>query len=89
MPAEGSVMCNRPLGHNLMKQDAYFDQYHRYLDELISNTLKAAGLKYNCIRRPGCSPRMFKIIPRLRLLAVGAGAGFFAMRSERARAANG
>lgn len=53
MPAEGSVMRNRPLGHNLMKQDAYFDQYHYYLDELISNTLKAAGLKYNCIRRSG------------------------------------
>ncbi len=35
-PAEGSVMRNRPLYHNLMKQDDYFAQYHRYFDELIS-----------------------------------------------------
>lgn len=35
-PAEGSVMKNRPLYHNLMKQDEYFAQYQRYFEQLIS-----------------------------------------------------
>lgn len=35
-PAEGSVMKNRPLYHNLMKQDEYFARYQRYFDQLIS-----------------------------------------------------
>lgn len=35
-PAEGEIMKNRPLYHNLMKNDDYFAQYHTYFDELIS-----------------------------------------------------
>ena len=35
-PAEGEVMLNRPLYHNLMKQNAYFDKYHAYFDEFLS-----------------------------------------------------
>lgn len=34
-PASGVVMKNRPLFHNLMKNDRYFDQYHTYFDRLI------------------------------------------------------
>lgn len=35
-PADGSVMRNRPLYHNLMKNSDYFHQYHAYFDTLIS-----------------------------------------------------
>ena len=35
-PAEGEVMRNRPLYHNLMKHDEYFARYHRYFDEFLS-----------------------------------------------------
>ena len=35
-PAEGEVMLNRPLYHNLMKHDEYFSRYHYYFDELLS-----------------------------------------------------
>ena len=35
-PAEGEVMLNRPLYHNLMKNNAYFAKYHAYFDELLS-----------------------------------------------------
>lgn len=35
-PAEGEVMLNRPLYHNLMLNDEYFDKYHRYFDKLIT-----------------------------------------------------
>lgn len=35
-PAEGSVMLNRPLYHNLMKNNGYFARYHAYFDTLIS-----------------------------------------------------
>ena len=35
-PAEGEVMLNRPLYHNLIKHNAYFAKYHAYLDELLS-----------------------------------------------------
>lgn len=35
-PAEGEIMKNRPLYHNLMKNDAYFSQYHAYFDEFIA-----------------------------------------------------
>ena len=34
-PAPGEIMLNRPLYHNLMKQDEYFTRYHSYLKELI------------------------------------------------------
>ena len=35
-PAEGEVMLNRPLYHNLMKHNEYFARYHAYFDELVS-----------------------------------------------------
>lgn len=35
-PAEGEVMKNRPLYHNLMKNDECFAQYHTYFDAFIS-----------------------------------------------------
>lgn len=35
-PASGSVMMNRPLYHNVMKNDEYFTQYHTYFSELIA-----------------------------------------------------
>lgn len=35
-PAEGNIMLNRPLYHNLMKHKEYFDQYHTYLKYFIS-----------------------------------------------------
>ena len=35
-PASGEIMKKRPLYHNLMKNDAYYAQYHAYFDELIA-----------------------------------------------------
>lgn len=35
-PAQGSIMLNRPLYHEIMKQKEYFAQYHRYFDRLIA-----------------------------------------------------
>lgn len=34
-PAAGEIMRNRPLYHNLMKQEEYFAQYHTYFDAFI------------------------------------------------------
>lgn len=41
-PAEGSVMTNRPLYHNLMKQDEYFNRYLEYFDKLISEYFESS-----------------------------------------------
>lgn len=35
-PAEGEIMMNRPLYHNLMQNDEYFARYHEYFDMFIS-----------------------------------------------------
>ncbi len=35
-PAEGSVMMNRPLYHNLMKTEEYFQSYRKYFDRFVS-----------------------------------------------------
>ena len=35
-PAEGKIMLNRPLYHNLMQNSEYFTRYHRYFDQFIS-----------------------------------------------------
>lgn len=35
-PAEGSVMRNRPLYHNLMKNEEYFQSYRKYFDQFLS-----------------------------------------------------
>lgn len=34
-PASGEIMTNRPLYHNVMKNDEYFAKYHAYFDEFI------------------------------------------------------
>ena len=34
-PAAGEIMRNRPLYHNLMKNDRYFARYHEYFDQFI------------------------------------------------------
>ncbi len=34
-PASGEIMKNRPLYHNLMKNNTYYAQYHEYFDQLI------------------------------------------------------
>lgn len=36
-PASGEVMLNRPLYHNLMQTEEYFEQYHQYFNDLISD----------------------------------------------------
>lgn len=36
-PASGEIMRNRPLYHNLMKNDTYFALYHEYFDYLIES----------------------------------------------------
>ena len=35
-PAEGEIMMNRPLYHNLMQNDKYFARYHEHFDMFIS-----------------------------------------------------
>ncbi len=34
-PAEGEVMLNRPLYHNLMQKEEYFARYHQYFRQLM------------------------------------------------------
>lgn len=40
-PAEGEVMLNRPLYHNLMQHEEYFDQYRQYFDQLVSEYVES------------------------------------------------
>ena len=35
-PASGEIMKKRPLYHNVMKNNAYYAQYHEYFDQLIA-----------------------------------------------------
>ncbi len=44
-PAEGSIMLNRPLYHNLMKHDEYFNKYHEYFNKLISEYFESGQFK--------------------------------------------
>ena len=39
-PARGEVMRNRPLYHNLMKNNQYFAQYHAYFDQFLTEYLE-------------------------------------------------
>lgn len=34
-PASGEVMVNRPLYHNLMQHNSYYEKYHEYFDDFI------------------------------------------------------
>ena len=49
-PAEGSVMMNRPLYHNLMKQPEYFQKYYEYMDRLLSEYFESSRFE-TAIRR--------------------------------------
>ena len=40
-PASGEVMLKRPLFHNLMKNDAYFAQYHACFDQFLTEYLES------------------------------------------------
>lgn len=40
-PWKGEVMLNRPLFHNLMKNDEYFALYHDYMDIFISEYIES------------------------------------------------
>lgn len=44
-PAAGEVMKKRPMYHNLMKNDEYFDQYHAYFDDFISGYFESGYFK--------------------------------------------
>lgn len=44
-PASGEIMMKRPLYHNVMKNDTYFNQYHEYFDELISEYFESGYFK--------------------------------------------
>ncbi len=40
-PARGETMLERPLYHNLMKNNAYFAQYHAYFDQFLTEYLES------------------------------------------------
>ncbi|MBS6356343.1 CotH kinase family protein, partial [Oscillibacter sp.] len=40
-PARGETMRNRPLYHNLMKNDEYFARYHAYFDQFLAEYLES------------------------------------------------
>lgn len=44
-PVSGEVMLNRPLFHNLMKNDVYFAMYHAYFDQLIAEYFESGYFK--------------------------------------------
>ncbi len=44
-PAKGEVMLNRPLYHNLMKNDEYFAKYHQYYREFIDDYFHSGYFK--------------------------------------------
>lgn len=44
-PAEGEVMMGRPLFHELMKRDVYYQRYHGYYDELISGYFESGHFR--------------------------------------------
>ena len=44
-PAEGEIMLNRPLYHNLMQHDEYFARYHEYFDEFLSEYVESGRLE--------------------------------------------
>ena len=48
-PARGEVMLERPLYHNLMKNDAYFAQYHACFDQLLTEYFESG--RYEAVIR--------------------------------------
>ena len=43
-PAPGEVMQERPLYHNLMKNDEYFQKYHEYFDQFLIGYIESGYL---------------------------------------------
>lgn len=48
-PARGNIMLNRPLYHDLMKNNNYFRQYHTYFDQLLTGYFE--GGRYEMVLR--------------------------------------
>ena len=48
-PARGETMRKRPLYHNLMKNGAYFAQYHAYFDKLLAEYFESG--RYEAVIR--------------------------------------
>ena len=44
-PAPGEVMQERPLYHNLMKNDEYFQKYHEYFDQFLKGYIESGYLE--------------------------------------------
>ena len=44
-PAEGEVMFDRPLYHNVMKVDEYFQRYHELYDGFIADYIESGRLE--------------------------------------------
>lgn len=49
-PADGAIMKNRPLYHNVMKNDRYFARYHALFDQLIAGYFES-GYFADFVRR--------------------------------------
>lgn len=49
-PADGKVMLNRPLYHNLMKNPNYFSGYHAYFDHLLTAYFESRHFESNLHR---------------------------------------
>lgn len=49
-PAEGKYMLNRPLYHNLMKNEEYFARYHTYFDQFISEYFESGRFEAALLR---------------------------------------
>lgn len=45
-PASGDIMRNRPLYHNLMKNNAYYAQYHQYFDYFMETYFESGYFRH-------------------------------------------
>ena len=45
-PASGEIMRNRPLYHNLMKNDGYYARYHEYFDRFIEGYFESGYFEH-------------------------------------------
>ena len=62
-PAEGKIMLNRPLYHNLMKHEEYFARYHAYFDKLLSEYFESGQFAVTLRQTEKLIALMFKKIP--------------------------
>ena len=63
-PAEGSVMLERPLYHQLMLQDEYFARYRAYFDAFLSDYVESGRLQAGLHQMAQQIAHMCKRIPR-------------------------